>query len=211
MNENAGINDDTADTPNPYDEIHQPFRNKSDWNPNPPNGTLDIFKREFKTNLLESQNAKPIKPNLTKEEWKGLLELRKNPNIVIKKADKGAAVVIMDTTDYLREGYRQLNDPNFYTKLEHDPAKTISDKICKVLTEIKNCKLITEKNFDFLNIKEPKAGRFYLIPKIHKKQVPGRPISISIGYPTCSISKFVDAHIKDYVPKAKSYVRDTQN
>ena len=76
---------------------------------------------------------------------------------------------------------------------------------------MKNCKLITEKNFDSLNIKAPKAGRFSLLPKIHKKQVPGRPICSSIGHPTYNISKFVDAHIKDYVPTTKSYVRDTQH
>ena len=76
---------------------------------------------------------------------------------------------------------------------------------------MKNIKIITAKNFDFLNIKEPKAGRFYLLPKIHKKQIPGRPICSSIGHPTCNISKFVDAHIKEYVPKTASYVRDTQH
>ena len=124
---------------------------------------------------------------------------------------QGSAVVIMNTTDYLCEGYRQLSDSNFYTKLKEDPTQKISDKICQTLTQMKNCKLITEKNFDYLNIKDPKAGRFYLLPKIHKKQVPGRPICSSIGHPTCNISKFVDAHIKDYVPKTKSYVRDTQH
>ena len=65
------------------------------------------------------------------------MELRKNPEIVIKKADKGSAVVIMNTTDYLREGYRQLSDGNFYVKIGEDPTEQIIDKICKVLTEIK--------------------------------------------------------------------------
>ena len=76
---------------------------------------------------------------------------------------------------------------------------------------MKYLKPITEKNFEYLQIKNPKAGRFYLLPKIHKKQVPGRPICSSIGHPTCNISKFVDAHIKDYAPKTQSYVRDTQH
>ena len=66
---------------------------------------------------------------------------------------------------------------------------------------MKNIKLITEKNFNYLNIDNPKSGRFYLLPKIHKKGIPGRPICSSIGHPTCNISKFIDAHIKDYVPK----------
>ena len=53
----------------------------------------------------------------------GLDELRKNPEIILKKADKGSAVVVMNTTDYLREGYRQLSDPKFYQKLKEDPTQ----------------------------------------------------------------------------------------
>ena len=150
--------------------------------------------------------GKELRKNLNIVIKKADKELRKNLNIVIKKADKGSAVVIMDTVDYLREGYRQLNDRNFYTKLDHDSTGDISERICRVLTDMKNNKIITEKNFDYLNIKEPKAGRFYLLPKIHKKQTPGRPICSSIGHPTCNISKSVDAHIKDYVPQTASYV-----
>ena len=77
---------------------------------------------------------------------------------------------------------------------------------------MKNLKLVTKKNFEYLQIKNLKAGRFYLLQKTgHKKQVQGRPICSSIGHPTCNISKFVAAHIKDYVPKTQSYVRDTQH
>ena len=97
-------------------------------------------------NLLNSKVKQCHQHNLTKEQWKGLMELRKNPEIVIKKADKGSAVVIMNTTDYLREGYRQLSDRNLYVKIREDPTEQISDKICKVLTEMKNFKLIAQGN-----------------------------------------------------------------
>ena len=212
MNDNTRENDNDSLEYNvdPYKEIHKSFKNKSSWKP-PPNKTLDTYKRAFKVDLLKCKADQSHQYNLTKEQWKGLMELGKNPEIVIKKADKGSAVVIMNTTDYLREGYRQLSDPNFYNKIREDPTEKISDNICKVLTEMRNLKLITQKNFEYLNIRNPKAGRFYLLPKIHKKQVPGRPICSSIGHPTCNISKFVDAHIKGYVPQTKSYVRDTQH
>lgn len=36
--------------------------------------------------------------------------IKDNNNIMIKKADKGAAVVILYISDYLREIYRQLDD-----------------------------------------------------------------------------------------------------
>ena len=61
------------------------------------------------------------------------------------------------------------------------------------------------------SIRNPTEARFYLLPKIHKKNIPGRPICSSINHPTSNISKFVDEHIKKYVPKTNSYVRDTQH
>ena len=41
--------------------------------------------------------------------------------------------------------------------------------------------LITEENFDYLSIDEFSEGRFYLLPKIYKKSIPGRPISSSVS------------------------------
>lgn len=61
--------------------------------------------------------ARQVLPNLSREEVRALEELSKNVNIVIKPADKGSAIVILDRGQYLWEGYRQLNDTTYYTKL----------------------------------------------------------------------------------------------
>ena len=50
--------------------------------------------------------------NLTKSERKALLNLQKRNDIIITKADKGGAVVILDIKDYIDEANRQLNDTN---------------------------------------------------------------------------------------------------
>lgn len=65
---------------------------------------------------------KPIREafSLTLEEKEDLDNLRNNNYTVIKPADKGSAGVILDRTEYLWEGYRQLNDTNYYRKL-HKP------------------------------------------------------------------------------------------
>ena len=55
MNENAAADTLDSTQSNPYQTIHQPFTSKSSWRPNPPNKTLDSFKRAFKINLLEDQ------------------------------------------------------------------------------------------------------------------------------------------------------------
>ena len=110
----------------------------------------------------------------------------------------------MNITDYLREGYRQLNDTKFFTKLDHDPTQSIGQKITDTLTKMYNKGLISDKNLEHLT-------KFYMLPKIHKKNVPGRPICSSVNHPTSRISKFVDEHIKQYVPQTKSHIRDTQD
>ena len=90
MNENAKKyeNDSSAGSVDPYKEIHQPFKNKSSWKPNPPNRTLDTYKRAFKMNLLKSELKHTHQYNLTKAQWKSLMELRTNPEIVIKRQIK---------------------------------------------------------------------------------------------------------------------------
>ena len=212
MNNNANEKPTTDKTEEELNtELQHKFRPKSNWKPNPPNKTLDLFQRSVKQEILKSRVKKRHYNNLTKQEKIGLKKLKDNPNIIIKKADKGSAVVVMNTTDYLKEGYRQLSDEQFYQKIPTDITSDISEKIATQLTTMRSLNLITEKNFEYLNVKEPKEAKFYLLPKIHKKNIPGRPICSSINHPTSNISKFVDEHIKKYVPKTKSYVRDTQH
>lgn len=41
-------------------------------------------------------------------------DLKSNFNVVIRQADKGSAVVIMDRDRYIQEGYRHLTDTSVY-------------------------------------------------------------------------------------------------
>ena len=54
-----------------------------------------------------------------------------------------------------------------------------------------------------------KTPRFYLLPKIHKENNPGRPVISSVSCHTSEISRFVDHHLQDNVKELKSYVKDT--
>ena len=54
-------------------------------------------------------NAKRPKDNLTKGEQKALEELSKRDDIIITNADKGRAIVIMDTDKVGRPVIRSIN------------------------------------------------------------------------------------------------------
>jgi hypothetical protein len=53
--------------------------------------------------------------NLTPGEFKAIKELQNLVHkIIIKPADKGSAVVVLDRETYIQEAHRQLNNPKFY-------------------------------------------------------------------------------------------------
>ena len=51
-------------------------------------------------------------------------------------------------------------------------------------------------------MENPQLGRFYLLPKIHKRtsNVPGRPVISNNGTASENISAFLDFHLKNIVP-----------
>ena len=48
--------------------------------------------------------------NLSKEEREVLYSLKDDPSILMKKADKGSAVLVLDRKDYLMEAFRKLDE-----------------------------------------------------------------------------------------------------
>ena len=56
--------------------------------------------------------------NLSEFEVQTLRDLRNNPDIVIKPADKGKSTVILSREAYIKEGERQLSDPNIMRKFQ---------------------------------------------------------------------------------------------
>ena len=64
-----------------------------------------------------------------------------------------------------------------------------------------------------IHISNPKLGRFYLLPKIHKRlhDIPGRPVISNSSYYTEKISSFIEYHLKPLAQKVKSYIKDTND
>ena len=129
--------------------------------------------------------------------------------MVIKPADKGSAVVVMDRDHYVSEAERQLNDSTYYELVDHDPTIEVAKKVSEAVEEMFDDGYITEKIMRYLIVDQPKAGRFYLLPKIHKAGNPGRPIVSANGHPTEEISEFVDLHLQPHVNSLPSYLKDT--
>ena len=90
---------------------HYKFKKPSTWEPpGPP--ALEAFAMLNEADLSLYQGSSPKFNNLTREERTSIEELRNNSEIIIKPADKGSSIVVMNTTDYIKEAKRQLSTPN---------------------------------------------------------------------------------------------------
>ena len=177
--------------------------------------------------------------NLPTEEKKALNNLMTDRAFVIKKADIGGAITILNQEDFKEEILTQWNNNKFYKKLDYDSTtiyiqelKTLINNIeqphakTRILSLVRTC---------------PQPGNFYTIQKIHKlssivKQFfteqgnqlhvndindiitlakdlkifpPGRPIVSGIGTLTENISGFMDSILQRLMLFIPSYIKDT--
>ncbi|GJQ79344.1 hypothetical protein Trydic_g16205 [Trypoxylus dichotomus] len=119
------------------------------------------------------RKAKPPRKNLFNEKSRAINNLCSNKNIIILPADKGNATIVINTCDYEIKMESLLNDPS-YKKVTNDSTtylvKVTRNKIkATSIDPDTQTKLIhREKSF--------KCPKLYGLPKIHKPDVPLRPI-----------------------------------
>ena len=126
-------------------------------------------------------------------------ELSIRDDIIITKAGKGGAVVIIDVDDYINEANRQLNSKEFCKEISNDPTELNRKKVKNAIKELKSAKLLDEKIATEPEVQEAKALAFYMFPKIHKPKNRGRPVISSVNCHTTSISQYVDHHLQPHV------------
>ncbi|KAJ1188079.1 hypothetical protein NDU88_004844 [Pleurodeles waltl] len=184
----------------------------------PPDNHIDVFYQAVSTelyNLEDKRSTRTHRPsnNLNSEELRALHKLSVCPDIVIREADKGGNVVVMNRSDYVAEIDRQLNDTQAYSLLPSNPLSNITSMIKKKLTFWRNHCLLTDLEYRFLYIEAPRAPCIYILPKVHKPGgfPPGRPIISGIGSPTEHISEYIDSFLQPLVHNLPSYIQDTRD
>ena len=191
-----------------------PFKTKSNWiPPTPPNNNLLNYTAHILQDLKShfySSNKHPLHKNLNTNEQKALTELEHLTDSIIKPADKGGAIVIWPKKDYLLEAHRQLGNTNFYTKIPQNNIPHLHTEIQSFLDDLKLQQTIDKQTHTFLSPHQPpRTPLFYMNPKIHKPNTPGRPIISGCDSPTEKLSIYIDHFLKPLVPLIPSYIKDT--
>jgi hypothetical protein len=188
-----------------------PFHVKSNWNPPvQPSVALESYLKEVKLQLAEIEIAKP-KNNLPYNELKAIEELKDNPEVNIKKADKGSTTVIMNKQDKIAEGQIQLNDEENYRPLATPMVEETSARVERLIRELHQNHHIDAMTKTWLSqtANPPRIPEFYTLTKIHKANPVGRPIISGCEGPTERISSFVDSLLQHIATLQNSYLKDT--
>lgn len=189
-----------------------PFKTRSKFTPPPPDNSNLIEYISHIYHDLKTQHTTQThnKHNISPTELHTINELKSNNDIIIKPADKGGAIVIWPKENYLTEAYKQLNNTNHYQRIANDPTQDIQQQIRTLIKQSLNDKLIDDTTFKFLQPQTTtKTPTLYLLPKIHKPDIPGRPIISGCGGPTVQLSQYADSLLKPLLQNIPSYVHNT--
>ena len=111
---------------------------------------------------------------------------------------------------YLRKATKQLDDANFYKEHQGDHTLETSAEITTFLKHLLHNYQIDETFFKYLTPNTKiRTPVFYLLPKIHKEGIPGRPILSGCGSPTEKLLSYLDHYLRPIVEESASYIKDT--
>jgi len=148
-----------------------------------------------------------------------LVHIKTRDDIIVKPADKGLGITVMDRHWYHSEALRQLNDSSTYSALVTPPTvETLRNELIYILNKhgVYRCKnnnvtpIAKNMLLNLASDQQLQLGRIYFLPKLHKSPVVGRPIVSSIGTATYTVSVYLSICLKDILIHIQSYVRDSQ-
>ena len=160
------------------------IKSKTNWEPKKNHHTVETFIETVNKDIVErfSDTKKLPKNNLTDTDKNAIEYFSKCNDLVITKADKGGATVILDVKDYIAKANEQLQDNSFYQKLNVDPTAKHSDIVNSAIESFRKQELLSNSTGSKLTVDEVRTPQFHIFPKVHKTNIPGRPVVSSMSY-----------------------------
>jgi hypothetical protein len=171
-----------------------PFESNPDFWPKSLNPKITNFCTEIHKIIHTLHNNK-YQPNLTVNEIKALQTLHNNPNIIIKKGDKGAGIVIMNRIDYEKKVNDMLSDTNTYTQISTDISSDIKHQTDVHIATLRDKGYLNKKQYNNLTSYSVQCPKFYGVPKVHKPDCPLRPIVSQMNGPTRKLHDLLDTYL----------------
>ena len=98
--------------------------------------------------------------------------------------------MVLDKTEYHKKVSILLQDPKTYRTVKKNPTSRIEKLSSSFVWNLFECKKLSFSMYKFLRSTDSVLPRMYGLPKIHKPNLPLRPIVSFVGSATYELSKF---------------------
>ena len=152
-------------------------------------------------------------PFFKQSDFHMLQSLAKRDDLVICRPDKGRGVVLLDRDDYDNKMNNILSDDTKFREVgppEFNMIYKTEDKTNRNLKKLKDDALLTEQTYRSLYCTGSSFGILYGLPKVHKDNVPLRPILAAYNSPSFSISKFFVPLLNDLAKNEYTLLNSAQ-
>ena len=142
--------------------------------------TLNYIKMRIQNIAYRSfYSFRPYESLRHKKFRSSLKELSKIQDLLIMKPDKSNGIVLLNKQDYKDKMLNIIQDSSKFVEIHDDSYKTLlkyEEKANRFIDKLYNNKIITEDLKGNLKSTGSRLGIMYGLPKVHKENVPLRPI-----------------------------------
>jgi hypothetical protein len=128
-------------------------------------------------NRVQSRN---INTQKERNVLKSIEDKVRTNDLIITKADKGNCTVVLNKVDYVEKVDSFIQENNFQ-KLDKDPTENFNKMVKSTVSNSKT--IFDDWEVKRLNIMNPQTPRFFGLPKLHKVNVPIRPVVSYVNSP----------------------------
>lgn len=177
--------------------------------------TLDLFQELVEHDLValdKSFKSQHTPNNITQKEKIALKQLSDNKDLIVRKADKGGAVIIMNGGLYKILNKNMLDDETVYRKLNSNPTGVFQNKLRTLLNDGVYLGVFDQGFADKLFVMCPVVPILHSLPKYHKNIFPPpmRPIVSGMGSMGESLGVWIDHHLQPLISVIPGFIRDTK-
>ena len=115
----------------------------------------------------------------------------------------------MDKTEYNNKAQELLQDKKTYKEISRDPPNKLKTKLISLLKKIKADGGINDQLYKKMYPTGAVAPKLYGLPKLHKRDIPIRPIVSSRGSIYYEVAKELSRILRPLVGKSPHHIKNT--
>jgi len=120
---------------------------------------------------------------------------KNHPELLVLNSDRGSNTMVLNRTDHSNKMNELLSDSTTYIKINNDPTSRFQKTNNDLVDSWQRTNLLDKDIVKSLKINNAVPSSIYGLPKIHKVNIPLRPVVSTINSPFYKLSSFLSQSI----------------